>query len=267
VPYPVDQALGVLKDFRHVILVSARQPIAFFGYPGKPSVLTPPGCDIQTLAAPHQDVAAALAGLADAVGAARTAPLPSQAVQPSVPSGGTITPEAIAALLGSLIPENAIVCDESVTTGRGFFPQTRAAPPHDWLQLTGGAIGLGIPLATGAAVACPDRKVINLEADGSGMYTLQSLWTQARYGLNVLTLIWANRSYAILRGELASVGAQNPGRKALDMLSLGNPDLNWVQLAKGLGVEGRRATTIDELVSAFRAGLSAAGPFLIEVML
>ena len=267
VPYPVDQALGILKDFRHVILVSAKQPIAFFGYPGKPSVLTAPGCDIQTLAAAHQDVSAALAALADAVGAARTAALPSQAVRPSVPSGGTITPEAIAALLGSLIPENAIVCDESVTTGRGFFPQTRAAPPHDWLQLTGGAIGLGIPLATGAAVACPDRKVINLEADGSGMYTLQSLWTQARYGLNVLTLIWANRSYAILRGELASVGAQNPGRKALDMLSLGNPDLNWVELAKGLGVDGRRAVTIDELVGAFRAGLAAQGPFLVEVML
>jgi acetolactate synthase-1/2/3 large subunit len=267
VPYPVDQALAVLKDFRHVILVSARQPVAFSGYPGKPSVLTSPGCCIHTLAAAHHDVPAALAALVDAVGAAKVPPPASDAVRPGVPTGGAIAPDAIAAMLGSLLPADAIVCDESVTTGRGFFPQTRAAPPHDWLQLTGGAIGIGIPLATGAAVACPGRKVISLEADGSGMYTLQALWTQARYGLNVLTLIWANRSYAILRGELASVGAQNPGRKALDMLSLGNPDLNWVQLAKGMGVEGRRVTTIDELVSAFRAGLAAQGPFLVEVMI
>ncbi|HYB09251.1 MAG TPA: acetolactate synthase large subunit [Alphaproteobacteria bacterium] len=267
VPYPVDQALTVLKEFRHVILVSARPPVAFFGYPGKPSVLTPPGCDIQTLATAHHDVRAALVALADAVGAAKVPPPVGDAVRPAVPTGGAIAPDAVAAALGSLLPEDAIVCDESVTTGRGFFPQTRAAPPHDWLQLTGGAIGLGIPLATGAAVACPGRKVISLEADGSGMYTLQALWTQARYGLNVLTLIWANRSYAILRGELASVGAQNPGPKALDMLSLGNPDLNWVQLAKGMGVEARRATTVDELVSTFRAGVAAEGPFLVEVMI
>jgi acetolactate synthase-1/2/3 large subunit len=144
---------------------------------------------------------------------------------------------------------------------------TYAAAPHDWLQLTGGAIGEGMPLATGAAVACPDRKVINLQADGSGMYTLQSLWTQAREGLNVLTLIWANRAYAILQHELANVGANNPGPKALDMLSLGNPDLDWVSLAKGMGVGGRRVETVDELVRAFRAGVAVTGPFLIEVVL
>jgi acetolactate synthase I/II/III large subunit len=158
-----------------------------------------------------------------------------------------------------------VVCDESVTTGRGFFPLTRGAAPHDWLQITGGAIGLGIPLATGAAVAVPDRKVINLEADGSGMYTLQALWTQAREQLDVLTVIWANRSYAILRGELANVGARNPGRKALDMLSLDNPALDWVSLAKGMGVEGKRVTTIDAFADAFRAALRRRGPFLIEV--
>ena len=144
---------------------------------------------------------------------------------------------------------------------------TSGAAPHDWLQLTGGAIGEGLPLATGAAVACPDRKVISLEADGSGMYTLQSLWTQAREGLNVMTLILANRAYAILRQELANLGADNPGRKALDMLSLGNPNLDWISLAKGMGVEGRRVETVDELVAAFRAGVAATGPFLIEVVL
>jgi acetolactate synthase I/II/III large subunit len=130
-----------------------------------------------------------------------------------VPSGGAITADAIATTLGALLPEGAIICDESVTTGRGFFPMTSRAAPHDWLQLTGGAIGEGLPLATGAAVACPDRKVVSLEADGSGMYTLQSLWTQAREGLNVMTLIWANRAYAILRHELANLGADNPGAK------------------------------------------------------
>jgi acetolactate synthase-1/2/3 large subunit len=266
-PYPVDQALATLKEVKHLILIGARAPVAFFAYPGKPSVLTPPGCDIQLLAAPHEDVAGALDGLAEALGVREGGPTASTAARPPVPSGGKIAPDAIAAMLGALLPENAIVCDESVTTGRGFFPMTAAAPPHDWLQLTGGAIGLCMPLATGAAVACPQRKVINLEADGSGMYTVQSLWTQAREGLNVLTLIWSNRSYAILRHELANVGAANPGRKALDMLSLGNPDLNWVDMARGMGVEGRRAETVDDLVRAFRAGLAATGPFLIEVVL
>jgi len=267
VPYPVDHALAALKDVQHLILVGARTPTAFFGYPGKPSLMTPPGCHVQTLATPEQDLIAALAALADAVQAPRNASNVPPVERPQVPRGGAVTPEALAAMLGALLPEGAIVCDESVTTGRGFFPMTRAAPPHDWLQITGGAIGLGMPLATGAAVACPERKVVNLEADGSGMYTLQALWTQARERLDVLTLVWSNRTYAILRHELAQVGAGNPGRKALDMLSLGNPELDWVKLAGGMGVEGRRAATMDELVRAFRTGLEAKGPFLIEVVL
>ena len=267
VPYPVDQALAVLKDVQHAILVGARAPVAFFGYPNKPSLLLPPGSDVQTLAAPDQDLIAALEALAEAVGAERSGSNLPPAERPPLPERGSITPEALAAMLGALLPENAIVCDESVTTGRGFFPMTRGAAPHDWLQVTGGAIGLGMPLATGAAVACPERKVINLEADGSGMYTLQALWTQARERLDVLTLVWSNRTYAILRHELAQVGAGNPGRKALDMLSLGDPDLDWTALARGMGVEGRRAGTMEELVRAFRAGLAAKGPFLIEVLL
>ena len=259
-------ALAVFKEVRHVILVGACAPVAFFGYPGKPSALTPPGCDIQTLAAPHEDLTGALAALAESIGAPRVTMRPAD-VPPPVPNGGTITSDAIAAMLGALLPEGAIVCDESATTGQSFFRMTCAAAPHDWLQLTGGAIGEGMPLATGAAVACPDRKVINLQADGSGMYTLQSLWTQAREGLNVMTLIWANRAYAILRQELANVGVNNPGPKALDMVSLGNPDLDWVSLAKGMGVEARRVDTVDELVLAFRAGVAFRGPFLIEVVL
>jgi acetolactate synthase-1/2/3 large subunit len=182
VPYFVDQALAVFKEVRHVILVGASAPVAFFGYPGKPSALTPPGCDIQTLAAPHEDLTGTLAALAEAIGAPRATTWPADE-PPPVPNGGAITSDAIAAMLGALLPEGAIICDESLTTGQSFFPMTYAAAPHDWLQLTGGAIGEGMPLATGAAVACPDRKVINLQADGSGMYTLQSLWTQAREGL------------------------------------------------------------------------------------
>jgi acetolactate synthase-1/2/3 large subunit len=265
-PYPVDMALALLKDIKHLIIVGTTAPIAFFAYPDKPSRLTPDGCDIQFLAHPAEDQIDALTRLADAVGATKESIKTNSTARPSLPKG-PLDPAAIAATIGALLPEGAIVTDESVTTGRGFFPATHGAPPHDWLQLSGGAIGLGIPLAVGAAVACPDRKVIALQADGSGMYTVQGLWTQAREKLNVLTLIWSNHSYAILRHELAGVGAQNPGPKALDMLSLGNPDLDWVNLAKGLGVEARRATTAEELASAFSAGLAHKGPFLIEVML
>ncbi len=266
VPYPVDQALAVLRDVRHLVLVGASAPVAFFAYPGKPGRLIPEDCQVHVLATPEDDLPGTLAALAEAVGAKKSQALRQAPMRPDLPSGA-ITLDSIAATLGALLPENAVVCDESVTTGRGFFPLTRGAAPHDWLQITGGAIGLGIPLATGAAVAVPDRKVINLEADGSGMYTLQALWTQAREQLDVLTVIWANRSYAILRGELANVGARNPGRKALDMLSLDNPALDWVSLAKGLGVEGKRVTTIDAFADAFRAGLKVRGPFLIEVVI
>jgi acetolactate synthase-1/2/3 large subunit len=206
----------------------------------------------------------ALERLADVVGAAKAAtPLSGQ--RPDLPKG-PLTADTIGLALGALMPEGAIICDESITTGRNFFPATRFAAPHDWLQLSGGSIGLGIPMATGAAIACPDRKVINLQADGSGLYTAQALWTQARENLDVLTLIWANRSYAILKAELANVGA-NPGRKALDMLTLDGPAIDWVSLAKGFGVEARRVEDLDSFLAAFRAGITRRGPFLIEVTL
>jgi acetolactate synthase-1/2/3 large subunit len=167
---------------------------------------------------------------------------------------GAITPENLGASLAALLPENAIVVDEAVTTGRGFFAPTRLAPPHDWLSNMGGSIGMGMPVATGAAVACPDRKVVCLEGDGSGMYTLQALWTQAREGLDVTTLLFSNRSYAILKGELANVGAGNPGRKALDMLDLGHPDLDWVGLARSMGVPGAKARRWKRSTTAWPKG-------------
>ncbi len=267
VPYPVDQALKVLESYENVVLVGARPPIAFFGYPGKPSVMTQPDCEIHTLAEVHDDLADALARLAAEVGATKSKPVLAGSERPAIPTAGGLTPENIGAILGALIPENAIISDESVTTGRNFFSMTNTAAPHDWLQLTGGAIGDGMPMAVGAAIACPDRKVISLQADGSGMYTVQALWTEAREKLDILTLVWANRAYRILRGELMNVGAKNPGRKAHDMLSLENPTIDWVSLAKGMGVEARRVETVDQLVSAIKAGVRHKGPYLVEVVL
>ena len=265
-PYPVDLALGVLKDVRHLILVGAKAPVAFFAYPDKPSVLTPEGCQIHQLSTLAEDSLAALEALADAVGAKKNSEVVQQPSRPALPTGA-LTPDTLAAALGALLPEGAIVADESVTTGRGFFRQTAGAPPHDWLNNMGGSIGLGLPLATGAAVACPDRKVVCLEGDGSGMYTLQALWTQAREGLDVTTVVFANRTYAILHGELANVRAGAPGRKAADMLDIGRPDLDWVALARGMGVPATRATTADEFNKQFAAALATPGPHLIEAVL
>jgi acetolactate synthase-1/2/3 large subunit len=165
------------------------------------------------------------------------------------------------------IPENAIVVDESVTTGRSFFPPTAAAAPHDWLQNMGGSIGFSTPVATGAAVACPDRKVICMVGDGSAMYTLQSLWTQAREGLNVVTIVFANKIYQILRGEFDGVGAGEPGQRALDMLKLDRPDLDFVALARGMGVPGRAVANVDDFVKALAEAVAEPGPRLIEVQM
>jgi acetolactate synthase-1/2/3 large subunit len=266
VPYVVDQAVKVLAGLKHIILVGSKMPVAFFAYPDKPSLLSPPDAVGHVLARPDEDLIGALAALADELGAHST-PAPVTNDPPPAPATGAINSEAIGRSLAALLPENAIVVDEAVTTGRGFFAPTGSAQPHDWLSNMGGSIGMGMPVATGAAVACPDRKVICLEGDGSGMYTLQALWTQAREGLDVTTLLFSNRSYAILRGELANVGAGNPGRKALDMLDLGHPDLDWVGLARSMGVPGARVTTMDAFNDRFAEGIATPGPFLVEVVL
>lgn len=268
VPYVIELAVDALKDVRHMVLVGAKPPVGFFGYPGKPSAMTHPDCEFHVLADEDQDLADALARLADEIGAAKVEPdFPKQVTRPDIPVTARLDADSIGAVLGALMPEQAIICDESVTTGRNFFAMTAASAPHDWLSLMGGAIGEGIPMATGASVACPDRKVINLQADGSGMYTLQALWTQARENCDVLTLIWANREYAILKHELTNVGAENPGRKAHDMLSLDNPALDWVALARGMGVEATRVETVDGLVKAMKGALARKGPYLIEVVI
>lgn len=262
--YPVQQALDQLSTFRRVVVVGAQNPVAFFAYPGKPSLVLPPECTVHVLAEPDDDIADALARLADAVGASRREPLLQPPSRPELPRG-VISPETIGALIGALLPENAIVVDESINSGGFVYPLTAGAPAHDWLQLTGGSIGIGLPLATGAAVACPDRRVIALQADGSGMYTLQALWTHARENLNITTVIFANHAYASLETELKNVGAVNPGQIALDMLDLSRPDLDWVKLAGGMGVEAARADSLESLSHLFRESIRRPGPFLIEV--
>jgi len=266
IPYVVDQAVNVLAGVKHIILVGSKMPVAFFAYPDKPSLLAPPDAVRHVLARPEADLIGALEALADEVDARSTAAPMANGPAPA-PALGAITPEALGLSLAALLPENAIVVDEAVTTGRGFFAPTRASAPHDWLSNMGGSIGMGMPVATGAAVACPERKVICLVGDGSGMYTLQALWTQAREGLDVTTLLFSNRSYAILKGELANVGAGNPGRKALDMLDLGHPDLDWVGLARSMGVPGARVTTMEAFNDRFAEGIATPGPFLVEVVL
>ncbi|MFC7691644.1 thiamine pyrophosphate-dependent enzyme [Paeniroseomonas aquatica] len=172
----------------------------------------------------------------------------------------------MARTVAALMPEHSIIVDESVTYGRGFFPETYAAPAHDWLQNCGGAIGYGIPVAIGAAVAGAGRRVIALQADGSAMYTVQGLWTQAREKLPVTTILLSNRKYQILLGEYRNVGA-NPGRTALDMLDLGNPDISWVKLANSMGVEAAQASTLEACGDLLAQSVARPGPFLIELMI
>src|SRR5947199_3413047 len=264
IPYVIEQALPILKDFRHIVLVEANDPVAFFAYPNKPSLLKPEGCEVHPMTSVGENSVAALEALSSALGARPADAKPQSMVELAKPTGA-LTHASIAQAIAMAIPENAIVVDESVTTGRQFFPPTAAAHPHDWLQNMGGSIGFSTPVATGAAVACPDRKVVCMVGDGSAMYTLQSLWTQAREGLNVLTIVFANRIYQILRGELDGVGAGEPGQRAQDMLKLDRPTLDFVALAKGMGVPGRAVTRADELVSALAEAMPERGPRLIEV--
>ncbi len=269
---PPLERLGYLAEFttaqlaglRHLVLVDAKEPVSFFAYPEKPSYLVPDGCDVHVFAAGADDAVGALEHLADVVGGADPTIQPAQ--RPERPSG-ELTGEAVANAVGALLPEGAIVSDEANTAGLWVAAATAGAPPHDSLTLTGGAIGQGLPVATGAAVACPDRKVLCLEADGSAMYTLQALWTQAREGLDVTTVIFNNRSYAILNLELSRVGAESPGPKALDMLDLSRPDLDFAALAEGMGVPAARATTADEVVTTLERGLAEPGPFLVDAVL
>jgi acetolactate synthase-1/2/3 large subunit len=264
--YLVEFAASQLAGTTQLILAGATAPVSFFAYPGKPSTPLPPGCHVHVLAEPGDDVAGALGALADRV-APDAVPLVVVPARPDVPADGELTPESAAAVVGALLPEGAIVSDEANTSGLWLPGATAGAPPHDWLSLTGGAIGQGLPLATGAAIACPDRPVLALEADGSAMYTASALWTHAREGLNITTVIFSNRAYAILNMELERTGAPVTGTTARDLLDLSRPDLDFTALARGMGVPASRASTTAEFADQLRRALAEPGPHLIEAAL
>ncbi len=264
-PYFAQQAMEHLNGFEQLIFVGAKPPVSFFAYPGKKSWLTPEKCEVFILAGVDQDVLAALQTVATAINAIEPPVIILPAAEQPSPTG-QLTPLAAAQSLCQLMPENAIISDEANTCSLAAFPMTESAPPHDWLTLTGGAIGQGLPLSLGAAIACPDRKVIALEADGSAMYTVQTLWSMVRENTDVTVVIMNNRSYAILNIELARVGAGKPTPKTLSMLDLSRPDINWVDIAGGMGVPATRATTAEEFHQQFAEAMAARGPRLIEAM-
>jgi acetolactate synthase I/II/III large subunit len=266
IAYVPELAAVQLDGLRHLILVDAKAPVSFFAYPGRRSYLVPDGCQVHELATPDSNVVGTLEALTEALGASDAAVSVQDAGRPD-PAVGELTAETACQVIGATLPEGAIVSDESVTSGATLPLHTAGAPRHDWLTLTGGAIGQGLPVAVGAAVACPDRPVMALQADGSAMYTIQSLWTMAREQLDVTVVIFNNRSYSILNVELARVKASGAGPKAHSQLDLSGPDIDFVPIAQGLGVPAQRATTGEQLTDAITRAVSEPGPHLIEVVI
>ncbi|MEA2626860.1 MAG: acetolactate synthase large subunit, partial [Candidatus Binatota bacterium] len=263
IPYFPERAAEMLAGLRHVVLAGDRMTVPFFAYPTISSEILPAGCRVHTLAEPGEDVVGALDALADELGGGAD-PVVEAASRPET-GDGPITPDGVARVVGALLPENAILSDEGATSSLGSLPATAGAPPHDWLPLTGGAIGQGLPVAAGAALACPDRKVVALQADGSAMYTLQALWTQAREKLDVTTILFSNRRYAILGMELRRMANAEPTGRTAGLIDLSHPDLDWVQLARGMGVEAEHVETLGGLRRAFAAAMRTPGPRLLEV--
>jgi acetolactate synthase I/II/III large subunit len=266
IAYFAELASVQLAGLKHLILVDAKAPVSFFAYPGKESYLVPDGCEVHELATPAQDVLGSLEALVEAAGAGGAQPARQEASRPERPTG-QLTADKVCQAIGAVLPEGAIVSDEAVTSGLSLPTTTAGTPRHDWLTLTGGAIGQGLPVAVGAAVACPDRPVIALEGEGSSMYTIQSLWTMAREQLDVTAVIFNNRSYAILNIELERVGAGGGGTKAKSQLDLDGPALDFAKIAAGLGVPAVRAETGEEFTDALQRAIAEPGPHLIEVVI
>jgi acetolactate synthase-1/2/3 large subunit len=265
VPYFAEQIVEFLSDVDQLVLVGTSPPVSFFAYPGKPSWCTPEDAAIVRLAHPHEDGVGALEAVAEALGAPRE-PAQVAPFQRPDPPLGALDQMTVGQVIARHLPEGAIVSDEAATNSLGPGLALATAAPHDHLSLTGGSIGQGLPVATGAAVACPDRKVVCLHGDGGAMYTLQALWTQARERLDVTTVVFANRSYGILRFELMRVGAEGAGAQALSMFDLSNPELRWVELAGGMGVEAVRVDSVEGFSDAFASAMGQRGPRLIEVL-
>jgi len=265
VPYLTEPAVDALKAFSSLVLVDTQRPVGFFAYPGQPSLLADPSTSVLALAAPGEDALGALEDLASAVGAPAAVSVPALE-RVALPTGGALNVDNLSAVVGALLPDDAVVVDEAVTASVMFVERLAGAGEHDHLFLTGGSIGWGMPAATGAAVGAPGRPVVNLEADGSAMYTLQSLWTQAREGLDVTTIIIANRSYAILEFEFSRVGAEGDGKAARELMDIGRPELSFAGLASSMGVPGRRVDDVPGMVAALRDAFSEPGPHLIEAV-
>jgi acetolactate synthase I/II/III large subunit len=264
-PYFPEEATAALAQGSSIVLAGAVEPIAFFGYPGLPSELAPPGMPVETLAEPGEHAVDALERLAEAVGAGPFAPATRPPLDPPPPDE-PLSHMTIARAIAAAQPEDAIVVDEGLTVSAFYVDASAGAPRHTYLALTGGAIGFGLPCATGAAIAAPDRPVIALQADGSGMYIPQALWTCAREGLDVTTLVCANGNYQILLEELRRAGVDEPDPGARRLTSLGDPPLDWVALAGGMGVPARRATTAGELAAGIEWSLAEPGPHLVEMV-
>lgn len=266
IPYFVPAALEFLKGFRHIVTLETGEPIAFFSYPNSPSKLKPAACAVHELVETDEDSVAGLTMLLEALGANTAVARKQERVAPGVPQG-KLDATSIALALAAAIPENAIVVDESLTTGRQSMGLTLGAAPHDMIQNMGGSIGYGTPVATGAALACPERRVICMVGDGSAMYTIQSLWTQAREGLNVTTIIFANRSYQILKTEYANMGFGAPGPQALAMIDIDKPSIDWIAMAKSMGVPAISVATVEDFYRGLVNSCKEPGPLLIEVRL
>lgn len=266
IPYFAEQIVELLAPVEQLVLVGAKPPVAFFAYPGKPSEGLPAAAQVLVLSHAHEDGPAALAALVEELGAGSAGSQPAPWQVDGTPAG-SLDQFAVGRIVAALLPEGAVVVDEAATNSLGPAVALATAAPHDQLSLMGGSIGQGLPVATGAAVACPDRKVVCLHGDGGAMYTVQSLWTQAREDLDVTTVVFANRSYAILNVELMRVKAEQVGPAARRMLSLDHPAIDWVQVAGGLGVEAVRVHTVDAFADAFASAMAQRGPRLIEVAL
>ena len=266
IPYFAEAAAEVLDQFEQIILIGAKPPVSFFAYPAKESWLAPSHCTVKELANPHHDIHNVLSSLVAILDAPDKPRVTTERIEPST-AIGPLTSAAIGQTISALLPAGAIVSDEGATCGLAVYATTENAAPHDWLTLTGGAIGQGLPLSLGAAIACPDRKVVALQADGSAMYTIQALWSMAREKADVTIIILNNRSYAILNIELARVGADEPNAKTLSMLELSNPDLNFIDIAKGMGVPASAATTAEQFHDQFSLAMTTPGPRLIEAIL
>jgi acetolactate synthase-1/2/3 large subunit len=266
IPYAVAPGGAFLAEFKHLITLETKEPVAFFSYPDKPSLLKAPGTSVHNLVESDEDSVAGLEMLAEALGAGGVQPVLQPRIDTPVPSGD-LNPISIAHALAAAIPEGCILVDESLTTGRESMGYTLGARPHDLINNLGGSIGYATPVATGAALACPDRRVFCMVGDGSAMYTIQSLWTQAREQLNITTIIFANNSYAILKAEYANMGAGTPGPQALAMIDIDRPSIDWCAMAKSMGVPSMSVTTAEGFYAALTRSVDEPGPSLIEVKL